>query len=243
MYLLFKSVNERILGPVEKIGYWMDFCVGYIPDTHIDIINYEHLAPLRILESEGVAKAWMFMDGYRGYVSIRDGTVQNSNLQILSSEEATGSKAQYTLTDTDISNTVKFIQHIMRLRLDEIYDKRLLQQKMQVSSLEHDSWATQLTEAQSYQVDNSVSVPMLQALATARSITIDQIVTKVIEAHTAYNIKVQDLLSAKQIVETDIKNCTTISDCCLILHTRFEVQMSLQQAEDEGITSDPAFNV
>ena len=81
----------------------MDFCVGYIPDTHVDIINYEHLAPLRILENEGVAKAWMFMDGYRGYVSVRDGTVQNSNLQVLSSEEATGTKAKYTLTDTDIS--------------------------------------------------------------------------------------------------------------------------------------------
>jgi hypothetical protein len=243
LYLLFKSVNERTLGPVEKIGYWMDFCVGYIPDTHVDIINYEHLAPLRILENEGVAKAWMFMDGYRGYVSVRDGTVQNSNLQVLSSEEATGTKAQYTLTDTDISNTVKFIQHIMRLRLDEIYDKRLLQQKMQVSALEHDSWATQLQEAQAYQVDNSASVPMIQALATARGIKLSAMVTKVIEAHTAYDIKVQNLLSAKQIVETEIKNCTTISDCCLILHTRFEVQMSDAQAQDENVTSDPAFNV
>jgi len=133
------------------------------------------------------------------------------------------------------------------LRLDEIYDKRLLQQKMQVSALEHDSWATQLEEAQAYQVDNQVdysaSVPMIQALATARGIKLSAMVTKVIEAHTAYNIKVQNLLSAKQIVETEIKNCTTISDCCLILHTRFEVQMSDAQAQDENVTSDPAFNV
>ena len=131
----------------------------------------------------------------------------------------------------------------MRLRLDEIYDKRLLQQKMQVSALEHDSWVTQLEEAQAYQVDNSASVPMIQALATARGIELSAMVTKVIEAHTAYNIKVQNLLSAKQIVETEIKACTTISNCCLILHTRFEVQMSDAQAQDENIDSDPAFNV
>jgi hypothetical protein len=243
LYLLFKSVDERKLGPVQKMGYWMDFMVGFIPDTHVDIIPYEHLAPTRILESEGVANAWMFMDGYRGFISVRSQTDQNDALQVLSSGEELGVKSQYDLTDTDISNTVTFMKHIMRLRLDEVYDKRLVQQMMQVSTLEHDSWAEQLTEAKAYQADNTASVPMIQALATARGITLAAMVTKVINATTAYNTKVQELLSAKQLVETEIKSCTTISQCCLLLHNRFDVHISLAQAESEGITSDPAFNI
>lgn len=243
MYLLFKSVDERTLGPVQKIGYWMDFCVGFVPDTHVDIIPYEHLKPCRTLENINVANAWMFMDGYRGYISVRDGTQQNENLQVLSSEEATGTKAQYDLTTDDIANTVTFMKHIMRLRLDEVYDKRIIQQKMQVSMLEHDSWAEQLAEAKAWQADNSVSVPMVDALATARGITTSEMVTKIIDANTAYNAKIQTLLAAKQTVETEIKACATISACCLLMHTRFDIQMSQAQIDDEGITQDPAFNL
>jgi len=243
LYLLFKSVDERKLGPVQKIGYWMDFMVGFIPDSHVDIIPYEHLAPIRTLENEGVANAWMFMDGYRGFISVRARTDQNDMLQVLSSEEELGVKTSYTLTDEDINNTVIFMKHIMRLRLDEVYDKRRVQQTMQVSTLEHDSWAEQLTEAKAYQADNTVSVPMIQSLATSRGITLDEMVTKVINANTAYNTKIQELLSAKQLVETEIKACTTISQCCLLLHNRFDVHISLAQAESENITSDPAFNL
>ena len=243
MYLLFKSRDERTLGPVQKIGYWMDFMVGYVPDTHIDIIPYEHLAPLRTLENENVARGWMFMDGYRGYISVRDGTVQNQNLQVLSSEEATGEKAKYTLTEDDVNNTVIFMKHIMRLRLDEVYDKRIIQQKMQVSALEYDSWAEQLFEAKAYDVDNTASTPLLSSLASARGITLSEMVTKVIDANNTYNTQIQTLLAAKQTVETEIKACTTISECCLLMHNRFNIQMSLAQAEAEGITTDPQFNI
>lgn len=221
----------------------MDFMVGFVPETHVDIIPYEHLSPVRTLESEGVAKAWMFMDGYRGYISVRDGTQQNANLQVLSSEEATGTKARYDLTEDDINNTVTFMKHIMRLRLDEVYDKRIIQQKMQVSMLEHDSWAEQLAEAKAYQADNTALTPLLSSLADARGITLAEMITKVIDANNAYNTKVQSLLTAKQTVETEIKACTTISACCLLMHRRFNVQMSLAQAEAEGITEDPQFNI
>ncbi len=243
MYLLFKSVDERKLGPVQKIGYWMDFMVGFIPDTHVDIIPYEQLAPVRTLENEAVANAWLFMDAYRGFISVRSGTDQNEVLQVLSSEEELGVKTQYNLTDTDISNTVTFMKHIMRLRLDEVYDKRRVQQMMQVSTLEYSSWPEQLAEAQSWQADNSASVPMVEALATARGITTSEMVTKIIDANAAYNTKIQTLLSAKQIVETEIKACTTIGQCCLLLHNRFDVHISLAQAESEGVTSDPQFNI
>jgi len=143
----------------------MDFMVGFIPDSHVDIIPYEHLAPIRTLENEGVANAWMFMDGYRGFISVRARTDQNDMLQVLSSEEELGVKTSYTLTDEDINNTVIFMKHIMRLRLDEVYDKRRVQQTMQVSTLEHDSWAEQLTEAKAYQADNTAGWDLTDDLA------------------------------------------------------------------------------
>ena len=242
MYLLFKSVNERTLGPVQKIGYWMDFMVGFVPDTHVDVIPYEHLKP-RVLESEAVAKGWMFMDGYRGYISVRDGTQQNEVLQVLASEEATGEKAKYTLTQDDIDATVTFMKHVMRYRLDEVYDKRIIQQRMNVSDLEYDSWTQQRAEANAYIADNTASVPLLTQLATARGISVADMAQKVLDAVVAYNTQVEALLAAKQAIETEVKACASIADCCRLMHNRFHVQMSLAQMTDEGVTTQSVFDI
>lgn len=242
MYLLFKTVDDRTRGPIEKVGRWMEYQVGYIPDTHVDIIPYEHLNA-RILENEDVAYAYIFMDGYRGHVSVRDGTPQNIRLNIIASEEATGTKVTYNLTEDDIANTVTFMKHIMRHKLDDVYDKRIIQQRITVSSLEQDSWAQQRAEAEAYTADNSASVPLLTALASARSITLAEMVTKVNNAISAYNTSVQTLLAAKQAVETEIKACASIGDCCRLMHNRFQIEMSLAQQEAEGDTSDPTYNI
>ena len=43
MYLLFKSVNDQQLGIVQRVGTYMYFTIGYIPDTHVDIVDYRNL--------------------------------------------------------------------------------------------------------------------------------------------------------------------------------------------------------
>ena len=83
MYILFKSVDDATRGPIQVIGNWLHYTVGYIPDTHTDIIKYDHLNPTVL--DEAVALCWKFCGAAKGYISVRDGSLQNSQLEVVSS--------------------------------------------------------------------------------------------------------------------------------------------------------------
>jgi len=241
MYLLFKSVEQRQLGIIKIVGTWMEFSIGYVPDTHTDIIEFRHLNPKII--SEAVAWAWMYIGAYRGTISVRTGTPQNQRLQLLSSHEATGEKTKYELTDQDTVNTVTLMREILRMKVNDIYDKRLLQLNMQVSALELSSWDQQKIEAQAYLAGDVNSQPLLSALATARGITLDQMVNKVIAARAIHSDNITDLLAQKQQIETEIKACASIADVTRLMHHRFELDMSQKQRDDEKVDYASTFRV
>lgn len=241
MFLLFKSVSQRDMGIVQRAGGWMDYVIGYLPDTHKDIFDYRSLNP-RVLD-EAVANAWMFIDAYKGYISVRSATPQNQLLNVVTSEEADGEKGRYDLTNADIVNTVILIQEILRSKLDEIYDKRLVELKASVSTLELNSWEQQKAEALSYTLDNNATTPLLTALAEAREITVAEMVTKVLSAVEIYNGKVAELLARKQSIEKHIKSCVTIADCHRLMHNRFGISMSVPQMQDEGVETQPNYDI
>jgi hypothetical protein len=88
------------------------------------------------------------------------------------------------------------------------------------------------SEAVAYQADNSAAVPMLQYLATARNITVDEMVQKVLAARTAYHADLATLLSKKQSIELEIKNCQTIPELNIVIHRRFGYDMPSNQKID-----------
>ena len=231
MYILFKSVDERVQRNVQTYGEYLMYTIGYIPETHVDILEYQHLHPTVL--DEPVAKAWKFIGEYRDYITVKDNTVQLEQLDLSNSMEEDVYKQRYYLTTDDIANTVKITQAIMRKILDEVYDKRFIALNAEVSTLESGSWTQQREEAAAYTADNTASCPLLSALATARGITLAEMVTKVNDAIASYNTKVQNLLSAKQTVEAEIKACTSIADCNRLMHNRYDYQMPLQQMIDE----------
>jgi hypothetical protein len=235
MYLLFKNIDARTLGNVQVIGSWNNFAVGFIPDTHTDIIEYRHLNA-KVLD-EGVAWAWMYFGQWRGYISVRTGTPQNDKLQILSSQEATGEKARYTLTDEDKTNTTTLMKEIMRMMLDEIFDKRLIQLNVSVSNLEAATWEQQKAEALAN------GGPLLQTLADARGITLEEMVTKVLSAIENYNVKVAELLARKQLIEQEVKACQNIGDCNRLMHNRFELEMPVAQRSEEAIEYSAKYDI
>lgn len=235
MYLLFKNIDARTLGNVQVIGSWNNFAVGFIPDTHTDIIEYRHLNAKVI--DEAVAWAWMYFGQWRGYISVRTGTPQNAKLQILSSQEATGEKARYTLTEEDKANTTTLMKEIMRMMLDEIFDKRLIQLNVSVSNLEAATWEQQKAEALAN------GGPLLQALADARGITLEEMVAKVNAAVDSYNTKVAELLARKQLIEQEVKACQNIGDCNRLMHNRFELEMPVAQRSEEAIEYSAKFDI
>ncbi len=240
MYLLFKSVNQQQLGIIQVIGSWMDYRIGYLPDSHKEIVEYRHLNA-RIID-EDVAWAWMFFGAARTEISVRPATPQNARLQVINSEEATGEKVKYQLTDTDIANTTKLMQEAMYLILDEIFDKRLVQANIGSSVLEQNSWLQQKTEAQAF-LNGETNLPMLQTLANARGITLSEMVDKVNNAVAVYNANIAAMLATKQQIETQIRECASIYDCNRLLHNRFGIEMPVKQRTAEGIEYSAIFDI
>ncbi|NBP00983.1 MAG: hypothetical protein EBU90_12770 [Proteobacteria bacterium] len=242
MYLLFKTVSEPEMGLVRRIGSWLNYVVGYLDDSVKDIVITEHLNAT-VIPSQEVAYAWKFAGNHTGYVSVRAGTLSNEQLDIISSTEPTGEKARYYLTDEDKSNAITFMKLALRKMLDDVYDKRVLEVKLNVSDLEYKTWPIQLSEAQNYKKDTNYSTPMLSALASVRNITLIEMVDKVISANIDYTGKIAQLLAAKQIIEIEIKDCQTIRDLNVIVHSRYGYNMPPTQAEELGITSSSVYNL
>lgn len=240
MYLLFKSVNQSQRGIIEIIGSWMNYTIGYLPDTHISTFDYRSLNP-RII-SEEVAYSYMFFGAARSFISIRSGTPQNQRLQVLSSTEADGEKGKYELTINDIGNTVTLMQEVMRLILDEYYDKKLINVNATVSELELNSWPQQKNEAELF-LQGESNLPLLSSLASTRGISLEEMVDKVTNAIKNYNNLIAEMLTSKQQIEKEIKECKTIIDCNTLMHMRFGVEMPLIQRSEKNINHSAVFNL
>lgn len=240
MYLLFKNVSKREEGIVEILGKWYNMSIGYIPDTHKDIFDYRSLRP-RILD-EDVAKAWMYIGASREYISVRPNTPQGDSLGIVASEEGSDSKETYSLKTSDKTNTVLIMKEIMRLILDEVYDKRMSELHLDVSNLEFSSWPAQEAEARQY-LDDGTEGTVITSLAEARDITVEEMANLIISAVNSYNTKMANLLADKQTVEGEIKACSTIADCNRLMHYRYDIHMPIYQMQEEGIEDPTALDL
>ncbi len=233
--------DKKFLNAVEIKGRWLEFCIGYIPDTHIEIIPWQQLGATVL--ADNVGKAWMFTQGWGGKISVRAGTPQDEQLVVHESTEDAGVKVKYELTDDDSNNCTEFMKAVMRKKLDKVYDVRLDNTNLPPSKLEGESWAQQQAEAEAYTADNTASTPLLSALATARNITVAEMVAKVNTAIQTNQAKIQQLLSAKQQTEKAIKDCSNMIECWLLFHSRFNVHAPVLLLANQDVTDAPAYNL
>lgn len=235
MYILFKAVSEREQGIVQTVGRILNYTVGYLPETHTDIADYIHLKPKTL--PDNVAMAWKFFGAYKNSISVRPNTLQSDQLELALSWEPGVEKTKYYFTEDDKANTVAFMKEMMRLMLDEVYDKRFVAANMPPSDLEGATWTQQKAEADALEKDPNAFVPTLTVLAAARGITVEEMAAKVKTAVAAFTQRIADLLAKKQVVEQEIKACASIADCNRLLHNRFDISVTNDQREDEGITT------
>jgi hypothetical protein len=134
------------------------------------------------------------------------------------------------------------MQEAMYLILDEVFDKRLVQANIGSSVLEQNSWLQQKSEAERF-LSGETNLPMLQALADARGITLLEMVEKVNTAVSTYNANIALMLASKQQIETQIKSCVSIYDCNRLLHNRFGVEMPVKQRQEEQINYSAVFDI
>ena len=187
--------------------------------------------------------------GWKGTVKLKIGCLadefklQRDIFSSLEQENEPDSVAVYTINETEIANTVLLGAAILRKKLDFFYTEKYKSLSLQADPLESATWEQQKTEAAAFTADNSASVPMLDALATARGISTTAMVTLVNNAVSAYNTSMTTLLANKQTIEKEIKAIDTIGGFNKILHLRFGTSMSEAQMAVEGISDSATINL
>lgn len=240
MYLILENRPDLELAPIQRYGYWLSYVVGYLPpeaETRTDISKYN-----ATIVSEEVANAWKYAGLSRTFINVRPGTDQ-ANQIFAESTESIEDKVKYHLTEQDFNNTVLFMKAVLTKILYSHYNRELEKLNLGSSNVEMISWEEQKKEAVAYMADNSVSTPVLSILATERGITVGELAIKVIEKVTAYNSAVATLLSKQQIIDQLIKNAITVKDMNRLMHTHFGISMPSSQKVEEGIETEPVFNL
>ena len=209
-----------------------------------EIVEREYLNNLHyaIFETTDIALAYKFAWVQRDTVSVKVGdnleTVDWQLDMILASMETLGEpdiyKISYTLTETDLSNGMKFLKTYNKLVLDAVYDTRLKKEQLGITKIESLSWDQQRKESEAYTADNTASTPLLTKLAEARGITIAQMVSKVTVALEKYYEKLAVLLAKKQKVENEIKACTTLLELHVVNAQRFGFYLNENRIIEAG---------
>ena len=244
MYIIYKFLNASQRQHQTRIGAFMEYEIAHIDEQLEPHVDLEALDATVILED--VAKALPFLYvGWKGTIKIKPGSLadQLGVEDLVDSTEDGSIYIHHTITDTEIANTIELGKVILRKRLNEIYIEKFKKLNLQPDMLELATWDQQKTEAAAYVEDNAAPVPMLTALAAARSITVSEMATLVNNAVAAYNTSVAELLAARQTVEQTIKNMTEIGDFNVLLHTKFGVTMSEAQMEATGVSTPAAITV
>lgn len=235
-HVLFKKGSlEQKPGWIQDYGAHIGYGVGVISDDMQDLrVELPHLNAEIIPYS--TAKGVLFADAYVTTISIKSGTsVGDEFPELLGSGEA--SKVDYDLTADDIAQGILF---------NKVLYKRIIRDRFnshfkaldQASALEKDSWSVQCEEAKAWTADNSVSTPVLTILATARSVTVSALVSKINTKVTAYNTAVANLLGEQKALEDEVDALTTIAEQHRWRHLKGMGAVSTAQATAEPSLAD-----
>ena len=129
--------------------------------------------------------------------------------------------------------TVLAMKAVAKAVVEEEMDYRLAKLDLN-NTLEQVTFEYQWEEAQAWTADNTADVPILSSLATARGLTVEQMVAKVNTARVNHKARVTTLLQTMARVKQAYKNCTTIRDMNRFYEDYFNIEMPQTQAVDEG---------
>ena len=101
----------------------------------------------------------------------------------------------------------------------------------------------QKEEAAKYTANNSASVPMLTTLATARGITVAQLVEKINSKVASFNSSIATLLGQQKALEDEVDALANIGDCHRWRHTKLGIGASTQQIASEPELGPPALKI
>ena len=96
------------------------------------------------------------------------------------------------------NRTVAELRLVAELEIRHKYAKQIAAIAAPYSREERETWFTQLKEADEWLIDSTVATPMLTAIATARQITVAELVTKIKKNDGLFRQAIGTLLGQQQ---------------------------------------------
>jgi hypothetical protein len=84
---------------------------------------------------------------------------------------------------------------------------------------------------------------MLQSLAEQRNISLTEMANKVVDAKNRFDNQVSILLSKKQLIEKEIRECKDMRDLNVLIHNRFGYNMPVKQQLELGIEESSKYDL
>jgi hypothetical protein len=147
---------------------------------------------------------------------------------------AAGVKKIVLEMDAERTNAVIGAMRIVaKAVIEEEFDKKFMELDTS-SQMETLSFELQYEEALLYVKNNDADVPLLEALAEVREITLQEMADKIILARKSFKEKVTSLLKQMTEIKGKFKNASTIRDLNRLYEDYFSVAMPESQAIEEG---------
>jgi len=231
LFVLLKIKDASGIGWLQSYAGYGAYTVSSILDEYQDArLDLQKLNADVLTHAQ--AKSAIFADAYRGYINLKLGT---------STEDAP--KVRYDMTDADFAAGVNFNKILFKKYIRDRFNDKVKELGKNYSVLEQLSLEQQKEEAAKYTANNSASVPMLTTLATARGITVAQLVEKINSKVASFNSSIATLLGQQKALEDEVDALTDMASCHRWRHTKLGIGASAQQMAAEPELGPPALKI
>ena len=243
IHVLVKQQDASGKGWLESYYGYGAYGVYRIADEHQDMrLDLDSIGAETLTAAE--AKSAIFSDAYRGYVKIKTGNAITDDFPELESDEDVPTSTRYDMTSDDIASGLSFNKILFKKYIrDRFNDKAKDIVSARVGDLEQLSFEQQKSEAAAWTADNTASTPMLTTMATARSITVSALVSKINTKVAAYNSAVATKLAEQKVLEDEVDALDTIAKAHEWRHKKLGITASVQQINEDASLGAPATKI
>ena len=190
------------------------------------------------------AKSAIFADAYRGYIKVKSGTSISDDFPEIESDEDVPSSVRYDMTADDIASGLSFNKILFKKYIrDRFNDKAKDIASARIGNLEQLSFEQQKSEAAAWTADNTASTPMLTTMATARSLTVSALVSKINTKVAAYNSAIATKLAEQKVLEDEVDALDTIAKAHKWRHQKLGLTASTEQIAEDSSLGTPASKI
>lgn len=235
VYVVYKENQiEMAPGWIADYHSYCGYRIGVIEDEYQDLrVELPHINA-DVLPTD-LARFSIFADAYSGTVSIRQGsTPADEYPQLGISDDPDANKYVHTLTADEQAGAIAFNKYLFKRVVRDRYNQKFKELNKWSSHLEAATWEQQKSEASAWTADNSASTPMLTTMATARGISVSDLVSKINSKVTAYNNSLATLLGEQKNLEDDIDALADIAACHKWRHQKLGIGVSYQHEQDDA---------